>query len=89
MLPTLPAVMTALAALIVVVALVLLLGRLAHAGVLVRRAAGGRRIVLRESLALDNRRRLHLIACDGQEMLLLTGGGADCVVAVLRTGSVP
>lgn len=87
--PTLSGVLTALAALAAVVALALLLGRLARMAGLARRVSGRRRIVLRESLMLDNRRRLHLVACDGQEMLLLTGGSTDCVIAMLRIGGAP
>ena len=34
-------------------------------------------------LALDGRRRLHRVACNGREVLLLTGGGTDVVVGWL------
>jgi flagellar protein FliO/FliZ len=36
-----------------------------------------------QTLALDPRRRLHLIRCDGRHVLLLTGGGHDLVVGWL------
>ncbi len=34
----------------------------------------GRRLRIEETIALDPRRRLMLLSCDGREMLLLTGG---------------
>lgn len=37
----------------------------------------GNRIRIVEVHALDSRRRLHLVACDGREYLLLTGGPND------------
>lgn len=47
------------------------------------RPTAGRRLLLREALALDRTRRLQIVACDGRDLLLLTGGGADVVVAWL------
>lgn len=47
---------------------------------------GGGRLVAIQSLALDQRRRLHLVSCDGQALLLLTGGGQDVVVGWLPPG---
>ena len=43
----------------------------------------GRRLGVAEVLALDARRRLVLVRCDGREMLLLTGGGQDAVLGWL------
>ncbi|MBU6499024.1 MAG: flagellar biosynthetic protein FliO [Rhodospirillales bacterium] len=66
-----------------VLALVVLAGRLARAGGLAARisgAAGDGRLRLVQSLALDPRRRLHLVQCDGRCALLLTGGAQDVVV---------
>lgn len=77
------AALTAAAALAAVVALVLLAGRAARAAGLARGAGGSKRLVVREVLALDGRRRLHRVACGGREVLLLTGGGADVVVGWL------
>lgn len=68
-----------LAALAAVLVLVLASGRMARV-VLARRPQAGRRLALRETLALDPRRKLLLIACDEGEALLLTGGPADLVV---------
>ena len=75
-------ILTAGAALGAVLGIILLAGRGARMLRLARPTAG-RRMVLREALALDRTRRLHLVACDGRELLLLTGGGTDQVVAWL------
>ena len=75
--------LTALAALAAVLALVLLAGRLARFRFAPRLAGGGGRMVLVQALALDPRRRLHLVRCDGRHVLLLTGGAADQVVGWL------
>ncbi len=47
-------------------------------------ANGAARLTLVQSLALDQRRRLQLVRCDGQHLLLLTGGTGD-----LMLGFVP
>jgi len=75
-----------LAALTAVLILVLLSGRAART-ILARRPQAGRRLAILETLALDPRRRLLLIACDGREALLLTGGPADLVVGWLVPGN--
>lgn len=79
-------VLVGLAALAAVLVLVLLSGRAARA-FLGRQPQAGRRLALRETLALDPRRRLLLVACDGREALLLTGGTTDLVVGWLAPGS--
>lgn len=43
----------------------------------------GRRLGIAEVIALDARRRLILVRCDGREVLLLTGGGQDAVLGWL------
>ena len=79
-------VLIGLAALAAVLVLVLLSGRAART-VLARRPQANRRLALLETLALDPRRRLLLVACDGREALLLTGGPADLVVGGLASRS--
>ena len=37
-------------------------------------------LVLRESLALDPRRRIHVVQCGRRQVVLLTGGGNDLVI---------
>ena len=71
---------TAAAALIAVIALILLAGRLAGRAGLAPAARGAGRLAIEESLALDARRRLVLVRCDGRALLLLTGGPKDEVV---------
>jgi flagellar protein FliO/FliZ len=44
----------------------------------------GRTLVLRESIALDPRRRLHLVQCGQRQVVLLTGGGQDLVVGWMQ-----
>ena len=72
----------ALAALSAVLALVLLAGRAARLTGLAR-AANGRRLILQDTLALDRARRMHVVRCDGRDLLLVTGGGRDVVVGWL------
>jgi flagellar protein FliO/FliZ len=71
---------------IVVIALI---GVLALIGLLARllqftgwRAAPqtGRSLIVRETVALDPRRRLHLIECADRRVIVLTGGSQDLVV---------
>lgn len=60
--------------LLLVVALILAAGKLARwRGV--QRAVAGARLAPVATLAIDARRRLHLVECDGRRVLLLTGGG--------------
>ena len=76
------AILAALAALCAVLGLVLLGARAARASGL-GQVGAGRRLILQEALALDRDRRLHVVRCDGQDLLLLTGGGSDLVVGWL------
>jgi len=45
--------------------------------------ATGRRLMVEEAVALDARRRLVLVRCDGRELLLVTGAAQDTVVGWL------
>ena len=65
-------VLTAAAALLATVLLAVLAGRAARATGL-GRSGTGERLRVEESLALDARRRLLLIRCEGRLVLLLTG----------------
>jgi flagellar protein FliO/FliZ len=40
----------------------------------------GRSLIVRETIALDPRRRLHLIECANRRVIVLTGGSQDLVV---------
>jgi flagellar protein FliO/FliZ len=46
----------------------------------------GRRLAVEEAVALDGRRRLVLVRCDGRALLLLTGGAQEMVVGWLPPG---
>jgi flagellar protein FliO/FliZ len=76
----LASILTAIAALIAVLALIWLAGRMARSTGIARRAAPGGSLAVLDVLALDARRRLHLIKCDDRRVVLLTGGGHDLVV---------
>jgi flagellar protein FliO/FliZ len=69
---TIPSILSAIAALGGVLLVVLLAGRGARMIRLARHGGVGR-LRVQETLALDPRRRLHLVTCDGREVLLLTG----------------
>lgn len=79
-------VVTSLAGLAVAIALVLLVGRLARTLGLARPVTGvlrgARHITLIDTIALDTRRRLSLVACRGREVLVLSGGATDVVVVL-------
>lgn len=68
------------AALGAVLGIIVLAGRGARLLRLARPAAG-RRLVVSEVLPLDRTRRLHLVTCDGRELLLLLGSSTEQVVA--------
>lgn len=68
-----------IAALSAVLGLIWLASRLARANGFAR-APRNARLRLLHALALDARRRVVLIALDGREILLLTGGPADLVL---------
>ncbi len=74
---------TAAAALAAVLAALVLVLRGLRAAGMARSA--GRRLAVEEAVALDARRRLMLVRCDGRALLLLTGGTQDQVVGWLPT----
>jgi flagellar protein FliO/FliZ len=82
--------LSALAALCVVLGLIWLATRAARWGGLAPRVPGARRLAVVDALAIDARRRLTLVRCDGRCVLLLTGGGQDVVVGWIgETGEAP
>jgi flagellar protein FliO/FliZ len=76
-------VVTAVIALLAVLGLIWLAGRAARIGGMARRPATGGALSVQDVLALDARRRLHLIECGEHRVLLLTGGVQDIVVGWL------
>jgi len=81
MLSSFTSLLTAVAALAAVLALIWLASRAARLAGLARRpSASGRLLSVQDVIALDARRRLHLVRCADQQVVLLTGGGQDLVV---------
>ncbi|MBV8400255.1 MAG: flagellar biosynthetic protein FliO [Acetobacteraceae bacterium] len=82
--PSFSYLLTALAALAAVLALIWAAQRVARlAGLTSARPASGRRLAVEEAVALDPRRRIHLIRCDERQVLVLTGGAQDVVLGWL------
>ncbi len=75
--------LTAVAALVVVLALVWLGARAARFTGLAPRPTGTRILALQDAIALDSRRRLLVVRCGAQDVVLLTGGAQDVVVGWL------
>jgi flagellar protein FliO/FliZ len=76
-------ILTAIAALAAVLALIWLAGRLARFGGMAQRPATGSLLVVQDVLALDSRHRLYLVKCEQGRVLLLVGGAQDIVVGWL------
>ena len=72
--------LTASVALAGILGLILLIGRALKYTSFARPGSSGRLLVVRESIALDARRRLHLVQHGNRMVLLLTGGESDLVV---------
>jgi len=70
----------ALAVLAGLIGLILLLGRLMRPIALARPRGAMSVLVRRDMVALDARRRLHLVQVGSRSVLLLTGGETDLVV---------
>jgi flagellar protein FliO/FliZ len=73
----------ALGALALVLGLAGLLAHLARRSGLAQRQAGGGRLAVQSSLALDARRRLLLLRIDGRECAVLTAPGGDTLLGWL------
>ena len=82
-------IITAVTALVAVLALIWLAGRLARAGGIAQRPTAGRSLTVEDVLALDTRHRLHLVKCGPRRVLLLTGGPQDIVVGWLDVETPP
>jgi flagellar protein FliO/FliZ len=72
--------LTAVAALVAVLALVWAGARAARFSGLAPRRSGARMLAVRDAIALDGRRRLLVVRCGARDVVLLTGGGQDVVV---------
>jgi flagellar protein FliO/FliZ len=67
-----------------VLVLILAATRLFQLGLWRFQSRPGRTLVLRESIALDPRRRIHLVQCGQRQVILLTGGGQDLVIGWIQ-----
>lgn len=81
--------LSAAAALIVVLALVWAGARAARLGGLAPRPSGGRLLAVRDAIALDARRRMLVVRCGTQDVVVLTGGAQDVVVGWLGAPASP
>ena len=66
-----------------------MLGRALRHTSFARRAPSGRLLVVKDTVALDARRRLHLVQHGDRSVLLLTGGETDLVVGWLDEPKSP
>jgi flagellar protein FliO/FliZ len=77
------ALLTSFAALGGIVGLILLIGRALRYTSLGKPRSPGRLLIVKDTIALDARRRLHLVQHGDRSVLLLTGGASDIVVGWL------
>jgi flagellar protein FliO/FliZ len=75
--------LTSAVALAGVVGVILLIGRVLRHTSLGQPKSSTRLLILKDTIALDPRRRLHLIQHGDRAVLLLTGGETDVVVGWL------
>ena len=84
MVPNLSYLLTASAALAAVLALIWIAQRAARLGGFApSRSGAGRLLSIEEAIAIDPRRKLHLVHCNGRRVLLMTGGAQDLVLGWL------
>jgi flagellar protein FliO/FliZ len=81
---TTPSILLVIGVLAGVLALILAATRIFQSGVWRAQPRPGRILVLRESIALDPRRRIHLVQCGQRQVVLLTGGGQDLVIGWMQ-----
>jgi flagellar protein FliO/FliZ len=81
--------LTAAVALAAIVGLILLIGRALRHTTLMRPRQSGRLLTVQDTIALDSRRRLHLVRHGDRAVLLLTGGESDVVVGWLDGKTPP
>ena len=73
-------VISAIGVLAGVIGLALIAGRVIASFPFKTQGGAGRTLRVRESVALDPRRRVHLLQCGQRQVILLTGGSQDVVV---------
>jgi flagellar protein FliO/FliZ len=77
---TIQAALLVSAALIGVIMLIGGAAKLVRAGGWRLQPATGRTLCVKESIALDQRRRIHLVQCGQRQVVVLTGGAQDLVI---------
>jgi hypothetical protein len=82
-------VLTVAAALAGVVGVILLIGRVLKHTNLARPQSSARLLIVKDTISLDARRRLHLVQHGERSVLLLTGGETDVVVGWLDGSKAP
>jgi flagellar protein FliO/FliZ len=80
---------THLAILAAVLVSLVLAARLFARWKLSRTGSISKQLAVREVIALDSRRRLHLVRCGDRDVVLLTGGQTDVVVGWLPNQEPP
>jgi len=75
--------LTSAAALAGIVGVILLIGRALRYTSLGKPTSSARLLIVKDTIALDARRRLHLVQHGDRAVLLLTGGETDIVVGWL------
>lgn len=79
-----PSTLVVIAVLAGVLALIGVAARMFQRGMWRPQARPGRTLILRELIALDPRRRVHLVQCGQRQVVLMTGGGQDLVVGWMQ-----
>jgi flagellar protein FliO/FliZ len=80
---------TSAAALAGIVGLILLIGRALRHTSIGKPTSSARMLVVKDTIALDARRRLYLVQHGDRAVLLLTGGPCDVVVGWLDSRQPP
>ena len=89
MLDSVTPLLSAAAALAGIVGVILLAGRALRHTSFARPGKAGRILVIKDTIALDARRHLHLVQHGDRAVLLLTGGETDIVVGWLDEPKAP
>ena len=72
--------LTSVMALAAVLGLILVIGRALRFSAPAQTAKSGQFLIVKETITLDAKRRLHLIQFGDQEVVLLTGGPRDLIL---------
>jgi flagellar protein FliO/FliZ len=83
MVDSLTTLLTSAVVLMGILGVILLIGRVPRLASFIRPASSRHLLILKDTIALDARRRLHLVEHGDRMVLLLTGGESDVVVGWL------